>query len=84
MSLEKFKNRENLLSAEQMKRVSGGGTCGVRVEIAVSNEHPEWGTFTYVQCGISKADALSFRGAGSNFHWCCDSCGISSYCGGEV
>ena len=80
MSLEKFKNRENLLSAEQMKRVSGGGTCGVMVEIAVSNER-DAGTFIHVDCGISKADALSFRGLGGIYRWCCDSCYKTSYCG---
>ena len=79
MSFANFKNSKNLLNAEQMKRVSGGGSCGVMVELRISEEDGR--TFTYIRCGISKEDALSFRGTGSNFHWCCDSCGISSYCG---
>lgn len=69
MSLEKFKNRENLLSAEQMKRVSGGGTgtCGYKSSTGT------------VECNVSKVEALFMVEDGG--HWCCESCHKSTYCG---
>ena len=77
MSLEKFKNSENLLSAEQMKRVAGGlreGTCGCIT-------YDENGNFTGQGCKISKADALlRFHEGGAGSHWCCDSCQQTDYC----
>lgn len=70
MSFSNFKNSKNLLNAEQMKRVSGGGTgtCGFW--------NPDTGSSG---CKMSKAEALFMRdGTG---YWCCDSCDETSYCG---
>ena len=59
----------NLLSNESMSNVrGGGGTCGFKSASGI------------IDCGVSKSEAL--EGAGAGGHWCCDSCGHSSYCSG--
>ena len=46
-------------------------------------ESPEYNKFyTISQCDVSKASALSMQDFLTNFHWCCDSCSSTSYCGG--
>lgn len=59
--------KRNLLSNESMSNVRGGdsGTCG-------------YSSSSGVECHVSKDEAL--RGAGSDGHWCCDSCATSTYC----
>ena len=59
--------KRNLLSNESMCNIRGGdsGTCGYK-----SSKGTE--------CNISKDEAL--KGAGTDGHWCCDSCATSTYC----
>ena len=65
--------KRNLLSNESMSNVRGGvdpwwGTCGFVGPDGVTS-----------QCGVSKAIATHMAAGGG--HWCCDSCGRTSYCG---
>lgn len=70
MDFNSFKNRNATLSNDQMKNIKGGsGTCGFSTSTGT------------VGCGYSKAEALFMIQDGG--HWCCDSCGTSSYCGGR-
>ena len=56
------------LSKNQMRAIKGGsGTCGYKSPTGT------------VKCGVSKAQAM--HRATEEGHWCCDSCGSSSYCG---
>ena len=56
------------LSKNQMRAIKGGsGTCGYKSPTGT------------VKCGVSKAQAMHM--ATEEVHWCCDSCGSSSYCG---
>lgn len=51
-----------------MRAIKGGsGTCGYKSPTGT------------VKCGVSKAQAMHM--ATEEGHWCCDSCGSSSYCG---
>ena len=61
--------KRNLLSAESMSVIRGGGSCGY-----TNGGHTE--------CGVSKQDAL--EGAAGGGHWCCDSCWQSTYCAAKV
>lgn len=69
----KVKNFENLLSQDEMKTVVGGyggGTCG-------------WDGGSYSSgpyCGYPKS-YVTYWASIYGGHWCCDSCGSSSYCG---
>lgn len=54
------------LSKNQMRAIKGGsGTCGYKSPTGT------------VKCGVSKAQAMHM--ATEEGHWCCDSCGSSSY-----
>lgn len=56
------------LSKNQMRAIKGGsGTCGYKSPTGT------------VKCGVSRAQAMHM--ATEEGHWCCDSCGSSSYCG---
>ena len=82
------------LSNNEMRRIlgggggeggyGGGGTCGYKVTIKGSFDDPNLPPVTIIDCGVSMADALSWRPyaiSENHFWWCCDSCGSSSYCG---
>ncbi|MDY3789716.1 TIGR04149 family rSAM-modified RiPP [Bacteroides fluxus] len=55
------------LNKTQMRAIKGGGNCG-----AVSGSGS-------VICNVTKEQA-QFWAVGDGAHWCCDSCGSSSYC----
>lgn len=56
------------LNKTQMRAIKGGaGTCGYLSPTGTR------------QCGVTKAHAIHM--ATADGHWCCDSCGSSSYCG---
>ena len=69
-----LKGISETLSEKELKNVLGGGgdysgypgTCG-------------WSGNGVTICGIPKADALSLLNSHGG-HWCCDSCGSSTYC----
>ncbi len=67
-----------VLSNEEQKMIKGGGTCGYRVTMAAGEGVD--GTTTLTVCGVGKSEAMAAMSLGSG-HWCCDSCGSSSYCG---
>lgn len=67
MNFNQFKNSNAVLRNDQMKNIKGGGTCGFKTASGT------------IGCGYSKAEALFMVEGGG--HWCCDSCGSSSYCG---
>lgn len=70
-----------VLSNEEQKMVNGGlaATCGYSITISAGEGVS--GTTTFTACGVSKAEATSAMSLGSG-HWCCSSCGQTSYCGG--
>ncbi len=75
ISFNELKAR-NILSKVQMQHVRGGssGTCGYM--------GPKVGGKSTIICGISKEEAMFWFGEGGDgAHWCCDSCGSTSYCG---
>lgn len=65
--------KKNILSKDQMRMMSGGGTCGYTTGVEGGG----------IWCGLSKETAML---AQSNYggYWCCDSCasngGSASYC----
>jgi len=67
MNFNQFKNSNSVLRKDQMKDIKGGGTCGFKSSTGT------------VGCNVSKAGALHMVADGG--YWCCESCGISSYCG---
>ena len=68
-SLMKF---SAVLSRDEMKTITGGGTCGYRDADG------------YSMCGLSRREARHMSSQGDGYHWCCDSCasngGGASYC----
>lgn len=66
-----------VLSNEEQKMVKGGGTCGYTVEISAGEGVS--GTTIFTVCGVRKSEATGAMSLGSG-HWCCASCGSSSYC----
>lgn len=71
--------KRNILSTQAMSFVRGGegGTCGYM--------GPGVNGASTVICNISREEALWWYGEGGNgAHWCCDSCGSTSYCGDDT
>ena len=64
------------MTASQMQKVTGGGTCGFIVY--------QDGGDPIIVCGVSKEQANTGRDfydrKGDSSNWCCDSCGGSTYC----
>lgn len=78
MNFSDFKqNKSNLIDKNQMSKIKGGGgTCGYM--------GPDVNGQSTVICSISYDEAMFWFGEGGNgSHWCCDSCGSSSYCAEE-
>lgn len=75
MSIFSDLKKRNLLSIEAMSEIKGGqaayangtGSCGYKTKSGT------------IGCGVSKDVAMFMIEEGG--HWCCDSCGSSSYCG---
>lgn len=71
-TLEFLRKHAVVLSPNEMKAI-GGGACGYSVTI---------GGESFIDCNVTGSIAQSMV-ATHGGNWCCASCGISSYCGGN-
>lgn len=77
MNFSELTKNSTVLSNEQLKKIRGAeGTCGYSIIIETDR-----GRERISECGVSHDDAQAAFSMGIvGSHWCCDSCGSSTYC----
>lgn len=75
------KSLKNVLTRKEMKTVTGGGPCGIKISgswYAVSDENGNGGTIDEAQGYLGTSGTFQLTNGqqvtGSVSNWCCDSC----------